>query len=113
MEVELIAVTKYLRGDGTAEELVEHAGRVCYRSAGKGEPGKFIQRRIREGHESIIEHASLTFEISGISRACSHQLVRHRIASYSQESQRFVDLSDPEFVVPPSMADIQSCSPLM
>jgi thymidylate synthase (FAD) len=111
LKVELIAVTKYLRGNGTPEELLEHAGRVCYRSeraallrGSKGEPGEFIQRRIREGHESIIEHASLTFEISDISRACSHQLVRHRIASYSQESQRYVDLSDPELVVPPSVA---------
>jgi len=105
MKVELIAVTKYLQGNGTPEELLEHAGRVCYRSESKGEPGKFIQGRIREGHESIIEHASLTFEISGTSRVCTHQLVRHRIASYSQESQRFVDLSDPEFVVPPSIAE--------
>jgi len=104
MKVELIAVTKYLRGNGTTEELLEHAGRVCYRSEGKEEPSKFIQGRIREGHESIIEHASLTFEISGISRACSHQLVRHRIASYSQESQRYVDLSDPNLVVPPGVA---------
>ena len=104
MKVELIAVTRYLRGNGTPEELLEHAGRVCYRSESKGEPGQFLQKRIREGHESLIEHASLTFEISGISRVCSHQLVRHRLASYSQESQRFVDLFDPELVVPPSVA---------
>jgi len=104
MKVELIAVTKYLRGNGTPEELLEHAGRVCYRSEKRGEAGNFLQARIREGHESIIEHASLTFEIGGISRACSHQLVRHRIASYSQESQRYVDLSEPELVVPPSVA---------
>lgn len=104
MEVELIAVTKYLRGNGTPEELLEHAGRVCYRSESRGEPGRFLQKRIREGHESLIEHASLTFEISGISRVTSHQLVRHRIASYSQESQRYVDLSNPEFVMPPSIA---------
>jgi thymidylate synthase (FAD) len=51
----------------------------------------------------IIEHTSVTFEITGISRACSHQLVRHRIASYSQESQRYVDMMAPEFVVPPSV----------
>lgn len=104
MEVELIAVTKYLRGNGTPEELLEHAGRVCYRSQKRGEAGTFLQARIREGHESIIEHASLTFEISGISRACSHQLVRHRIASYSQESQRYVELSNPELVMPPNIA---------
>ncbi len=56
------------------------------------------------GTDELIEHASLSFEISGISRVCSHQLVRHRIASYSQESQRYVDLSNPELVVPPSIA---------
>lgn len=102
MEVKLIAVTSYLDGDAP-EELLEHAGRVCYRSLSKGEPGRFIQARIREGHESIIEHASATLEIGGISRACSHQLVRHRLASYSQESQRYVDMSDPQFVIPPDI----------
>ena len=105
MQVELIALTQYLRGNGTPEELAEHAGRVCYRSKSRGDPAKFLRARLREGHESIIEHASATFEISGISRACSHQLVRHRIASYSQESQRYVDMSDPELVVPDAVAD--------
>jgi thymidylate synthase (FAD) len=103
MKVELIGITRYLRGDGTPEELLEHAGRSCYRSQAGGHPGRFLKARIREGHVSIIEHASATFEISGISRACSHQLVRHRIASYSQESQRYVDMSDPEWVLPPAI----------
>lgn len=105
MHVEIIGLTNYTAGEGSAEALLEHAGRTCYRSESRGEPGRFLQPRIREGHESIIEHASVTFEISGISRACSHQLVRHRIASYSQESQRYVDMSAPEFVVPPSVMD--------
>jgi len=105
MKVELIAMTRYLRGDGTPEELLEHAGRVCYRSERRGEPGKFLRARVREGHESIVEHASATFEIGGVSRACSHQLVRHRVASYSQESQRYVDMSGPEWVLPSSIAD--------
>jgi thymidylate synthase (FAD) len=104
MYVEIIGFTSYVRGEGGSEALLEHAGRSCYRSEPRGEPGRFLKARIREGHESIIEHASVTFEISGISRACSHQLVRHRIASYSQESQRYVDMSAPEFVVPPSVA---------
>ena len=86
------------------EELIETAGRTCYRSKGVGSD-TFIRNRIKEGHESIIEHASITFKIDGISRACSHQLVRHRIASYSQESQRYVDMSEPEFVVPPSILE--------
>ena len=105
MNVELIAVTRYLRGDGTPEELLEHAGRICYRSEGRGEPGKFIRARVREGHESIIEHANASFEISGISRACSHQLVRHRLASYSQESQRYVDMSEPEWALPSDLLE--------
>jgi len=105
MNVELIAVTRYLREDGTPEELLEHAGRICYRSESRGEPGKFIQARVREGHESIIEHTSASFEISGISRACSHQLVRHRLASYSQESQRYVDMSDPEWALPADLME--------
>jgi thymidylate synthase (FAD) len=104
MRVELIALTQYLRGKGTPEELLEHAGRVCYRSESRGDPAKFLRARLREGHESLIEHASATFEISGISRACSHQLVRHRIASYSQESQRYVEMSDPALVIPDAIA---------
>ncbi len=105
MEVKLIAITKYLGGGGTPEELIEEAGRACYRSEPKGKPGDFVRRRIAEGHESIVEHASATFDISGISRACSHQIVRHRIASYSQESQRYVEMSSPEFVVPPLVSE--------
>jgi thymidylate synthase (FAD) len=105
MDVKIIGITRYERGDGAPESLLEHAGRICYRSESKGDPGKFLEARMGEGHESIIEHASVTFEISGISRACSHQLVRHRIASYSQESQRYVDMSAPEFVVPPSVTE--------
>jgi thymidylate synthase (FAD) len=104
MQVEIIGLTQYSAGDGSPQALLEQAGRACYRSEGRGAPGKFLTARIREGHESIIEHASVTFEIRGISRACSHQLVRHRLASYSQESQRYVEMSAPEFVVPPSVA---------
>jgi thymidylate synthase (FAD) len=105
MNVELIAITRYLHGNGTPEELLEHAGRICYRSQGGGDPGRFLRARIREGHGSIIEHASATFEISGISRACSHQLVRHRLASYSQESQRYVSMEEPGWVLPDDVTD--------
>jgi thymidylate synthase (FAD) len=105
MRVEIIGVTNCVQGGDSPEDLLEHAGRTCYRSDRRGDPGKFLTARIREGHESIIEHASVTFEISGISRACSHQLVRHRIASYSQESQRYVDMSAPDYVVPPTVAE--------
>jgi thymidylate synthase (FAD) len=113
MRVKLIAITRYLDAESQAgktshncEALIEHAGRICYRSQARGKPGssqRFIQKRVEEGHESILEHASASFEIGGISRACSHQLVRHRIASYSQESQRYVDMSDPDWVAPPEI----------
>jgi thymidylate synthase (FAD) len=104
MRVDIIGITNTPESDAGPEGLLEQAGRSCYRSTAKGEAGKFIRARIKEGHESIVEHASVTFDIRGISRACSHQLVRHRIASYSQESQRYVDMSAPHFVVPPSIA---------
>ena len=65
---------------------------------------KFIRRMLRaeHPHESPLEHASLTFHVT-CSRACSHQLVRHRIASYSQQSQRYVRMDDLPVIVPPSI----------
>lgn len=113
MYVKLIALTHSMLPDAAGldhspEAIIEYAGRVCYRSENPHQDpqttARFIQRRIEEGHESIIEHASATFEVSGISRAASHQLVRHRIASYSQESQRYVDMSNPEWVIPAEIA---------
>jgi thymidylate synthase (FAD) len=56
------------------------------------------------GHHSVIEHASFTFSIEGVSRALTHQLVRHRIASFSQQSQRYVSIKEPNYVTPPSVA---------
>lgn len=68
---------------------------MCHRSE-MGDSGKFIQKLIGMGHESVLEHASASFEVSGISRACSHQIVRHRLAAYSQESQRYVEMGGDE-----------------
>ena len=62
-----------------------------------------IDKVIASGHMSVLEHISFTFAIEGISRACSHQLVRHRIASFSQQSQRYVAVKDDDFVVPNSI----------
>lgn len=61
---------------------------------------QFLEELLNSGHLSPFEHASFTFEISGISRACSHQLVRHRLASYTQQSQRFVKLEDSGYLTP-------------
>ena len=55
------------------------------------------------GHTSVIEHTSFTFAISEVSRSLTHQLVRHRIASYAQQSQRYVDFKKPNFVTPPTI----------
>lgn len=71
------------------------AAAVCYDS----DPDlKIVKGCIRSGHQSVLEHCSFTFRVEGISRACSHQLVRHRIASYSQQSQRYVTYDDLEWV---------------
>lgn len=95
------------------EQVVAAAARLCYSDAGIAqlleqapEQAPRLLRKILDlGHLSVLEHASFTFGIEGISRACSHQLVRHRIASYSQQSQRYVAHDAPfEAVVPGSFA---------
>ena len=90
-----------------AEAVIELAGRECHQSETDAETrGEFIKRLIKMGHTSVLEHASITFRLSEMSRACSHQLVRHRIASYSQRSQRFTKTKEGEnFVVPQSIVE--------
>lgn len=65
--------------------------------------GEFVQKLFNLGHFSPFEHVSFTFAISGVSRALTHQLVRHRIASYSQKSQRYVSENKFEYIIPPSI----------
>lgn len=67
---------------------------------------EFVSNIISSGHESPIEHVSFTYAIEGVSRALTHQLVRHRIASYSQQSQRYVDGSDFDYILPPNIAKL-------
>lgn len=64
----------------------------------------FIQNIMGNGHESPIEHVSFTFAIEGVSRALTHQLVRTRLASYSHQSQRYVNASGFDYIMPPSIA---------
>ena len=64
---------------------------------------EFITHLIERGHLSPLEHVSFTFSIEGISRVCTHQLVRHRIASYSQQSQRYVDMENFNYIIPPTI----------
>ncbi len=95
------------------EETIALAGRLCYSAVGvpelkksmsEDEKQRLLGVLLRGGHHSPLEHASFTFAIEGISRACSHQLVRHRLASYSQQSQRYVSGKDFRYVVPPAIA---------
>ena len=96
------------------ETTVALAARLCYSAASIGDLRErlsssdiaaFLEKIMSLGHQSVLEHVSFTFGIEGISRACSHQLVRHRIASYSQQSQRYVSHDEPfEAVTPESIA---------
>lgn len=82
---------------------VEACGRaagICYDREAKENYGSFIKRIISYGHMDVIEHANFTFRIEGISRACSHQLVRHRHSSFSQRSQRYVSERESFYVMP-------------
>jgi thymidylate synthase (FAD) len=95
------------------ERAVASAGRLCYAPVSAAElksamteddVARLVRGLVRSGHMSALEHASFTFAVDGISRACSHQLVRHRVASYSQQSQRYVHFSAGEgFVMPPNI----------
>jgi len=95
------------------ERAVAVAARVCYAPIGAAElmeamDDEAVRRVLRtimtSGHYSALEHASYTFAIDGVSRAMTHQLVRHRLASYNQQSQRYVSYAeDPRFIVPPDV----------
>lgn len=96
-----------------ADALVAAAARLCYRDVAaaellKGEEEALSEKLIahlwRSGHLSTFEHVSFTFAVDGLSRVASHQLVRHRLASFSQQSQRYVKMSGESVVVPPSVA---------
>jgi thymidylate synthase (FAD) len=94
--------------------LIEFAGRVCTNTVEKlgADSTHFIQARLAEGHESLIEHGHATFLISGVSRVTSHQLVRSRLCSFSQQSQRSVSQTASEVILPPSIAKLgeSACS---
>lgn len=101
-----------LRHTPEPEELVAMAARLCYSPSSieellerieATETKAFVTKLASLGHLSPMEHVSFTFGVEGISRACSHQLVRHRLASYSQQSQRYVKEEELEYVVPPSI----------
>lgn len=105
MKVELLTYTNNI------EDVITSAGKLCYSKVGVSEilekstpedNERFIKMLSDMGHHSPLEHVSFTFAIEGVSRALTHQLVRHRIASYSQQSQRYVSLDKTfEYITPP------------
>ena len=95
------------------EKVVAAAARLCYSASSienllrreQSEQETLLRKILDLGHLSVLEHAVFSFGVEGISRACSHQLVRHRLASFSQQSQRYVSHNDRfEAVTPPSLA---------
>lgn len=104
MKVELITHTPH------PEKIVSAAAKLCYSKTGTSDIlegltdekiESFIEKLASLGHESPIEHVSYTFAVEGVSRVLTHQLVRHRIASFSQQSQRYVKLNQFEYIMPP------------
>lgn len=109
LKVNLIAYTP------EPERVVAAAAKLCYSRTGVNDimenlndenVGRFLNMLMELGHESPVEHISFTFAVEGVSRVLTHQLVRHRIASYSQQSQRYVKLEQFEYIIPPSINDI-------
>lgn len=100
MIVKLLAYTQ------NADAICAAAGNSCYSERPSYEivedidSGKVLSRIVGMGHHSVIEHAVFTFSVEGVSRALTHQLVRHRVASFSQQSQRYVSLTEPTYVTP-------------
>lgn len=107
MKVKLISHTP------DPERMVAMSARLCYSPVGaeelvenmsKTQVEKLVSKIVEMEHLSTLEHVSFTFAIEGVSRVLTHQLVRHRIASYSQQSQRYVSEHDFEYIMPPTIA---------
>ncbi len=105
---------KLLEMSQNAISLIYVACRQCYSEKFAGEvfaddtiskekQEAFVKSIVASGHQSPLEHVKFTFAVEGVSRALTHQLVRHRLASYSQQSQRYVKEKDFDFIIPPSI----------
>ena len=99
-------IVRLLAHTPDADRICAAAAHSCYSEDSAADlletvdPAKMLRHVIGMGHHSVIEHAVFTFSVEGVSRALTHQLVRHRLASFSQQSQRYVRLSEPTYVVP-------------
>lgn len=93
-----------------ATHVIEFAGRLCYESWDMPNPNTatndgYVANLINQGHESVLEHASVTFYVEGVSRNLSHELIRHRHLSFSELSQRFVNMEEANAIIPPGARD--------
>ncbi len=95
-----------------ADYLAALAAKVCYSNKRVEDidmddqtKAKLLKRVIKSGHHSVIEHVVFTYALEGISRVATHQLIRHRLASYSQQSHRYTKIKNDSFVIPPEIAD--------
>lgn len=110
MKVTLLACTQ------DADAICAAAGNSCYSERSSADiietinPEKVLSRIVGMGHHSVIEHAVFTFSVEGVSRALTHQLVRHRMASFSQQSQRYVSMDRASFVTPHSVEGNEGAS---
>lgn len=105
MNVELLSVTPHPENIPALAAKLTHSPSTPQelRQSSEKELNTILKHVLRLGHTSIVEHTSFTFAISEVSRSLTHQLVRHRIASYAQQSQRYVNLKKPQFVIPPKI----------
>lgn len=92
----------------TGQELIEFAGRLCYEAWEMLNPqtannSGYIRNIVDHGHFSVLEHVSVTLYVEGVSRNLSHELIRHRHLSFSELSQRYVDMKSARFVTPPAL----------
>lgn len=96
------------RGRNGGDELIEFAGRQCYRSWRSGRPKQaYLENILETKHGSVLAHAHYSFQITGVSRSLTHELIRHAAGvDISQESQRYVDAKDVRWVIPPMLLHI-------
>jgi thymidylate synthase (FAD) len=109
---EILAIMIGIHGKSPLE-LIEIAGRTAYQSYHKISPGsaeKFVGMLRRLGHESVLEHSAMMVKFFNVSRGFTHQLVRHRLASFTQQSTRYVDKKDFVVVIPPEKESSQKIS---
>lgn len=108
---------KDVYGEQEGQELIEFAGRLCYESFDLPNEDtktnrKYVRNIVKQGHHSVLEHVSVTFYVDGVSRNLSHELIRHRHLSFSEVSQRYVNMAEADAIIPPVFREIEPDLPV-